>query len=138
MTKSNIPNRPIAVGFTEDEVVVTLATGTVLRNPLAWHPWLQDADAEQRLRYELGAFSIDWPELDEGLDIDGMRYGIPSDDRLRAAYEKRAYQATLLSPQDRLMVDQIRDRLTQEGADAPLAQALRLLLNELETVINGS
>lgn len=138
MPKLNHQQQPIAVGFTEDEVVVTLKSGAVVRNPLAWHPWLRDADSKKRLHYELGAFSIDWPELDEGLDIDGMRFGVPSDDHLRAAYEERVHQAAMLAPQDMAMFDQIRDKLREEGAHAPLAQALRSLLSELETATNES
>ena len=132
MTKLSNLNRPIAVGFTETEVVVTLASGGVLRNPLSWHPWLREALPEQRLQYELGAYSIDWPELDEGLDIDGMRYGIPSDKALREVYEEQAHQTEALTSQDRVMLNQIRNQLHAEGVNAPLAQALRSLLTELE------
>jgi hypothetical protein len=69
-------DRPVAVSFLGDMVWVTLADGRVIGNPLAWHPWLVQATPEQRTNFELRAFSVDWPDLDEGLDIEGMMRGI--------------------------------------------------------------
>lgn len=69
-------DRPVNVAFTEDYVTVTLADGRRISNPLAWHPWLADATPEQRANIELSALSVDWPDLDEGLDIQGMLQGI--------------------------------------------------------------
>ncbi len=75
---STRPDRPVAVGYELGDVVVTLANGEVLRNPVSWHPWLQKATAEQRSRVEFDADSLYWPILDEGLDIEGLRRGIHS------------------------------------------------------------
>ena len=69
-------DRPVAVEFSDDAVWVTLADGRVIGNPLAWHPWLAQATSEQRANVDLRAFSVDWPDLDEGLDIEGMLRGI--------------------------------------------------------------
>ncbi len=33
-------------------------------------PWLAKASAEQQANYKLWPFSVDWPDLDEGLDIE--------------------------------------------------------------------
>ncbi len=57
-------------------VVVTLADGRVIGNPLDWHPWLANATPEQQAHIELHHYSVDWPDLDEGLDIQGMLMGI--------------------------------------------------------------
>lgn len=69
-------DRPVAVIFDGSSVTVTLADGRRISNPLAWFPWLEHADAAQRAHVELDAFSVYWPDLDEGLDIEGMLRGI--------------------------------------------------------------
>ncbi|MCC6613287.1 MAG: DUF2442 domain-containing protein [Anaerolineae bacterium] len=69
-------DRPVAVSIHDDAVWVTLADGRVIGNPLEWHPWLAQATPEQQARYEMSAYSVDWDELDEGLDIQGMLMGI--------------------------------------------------------------
>lgn len=71
-------SRPIAVAFRDDAVWVTLADGRVISNPLEWHPWLKAAPAEKLVNIEMDVFSVYWPDLDEGLDIEGMLRGIRS------------------------------------------------------------
>jgi len=68
--------RPVAVQFSDDDVTVVFDDGSKVSNPLVWHPWLAQAAPEQRANYELYPTSIDWPELDEGLDIEGMLRGV--------------------------------------------------------------
>jgi hypothetical protein len=69
-------DRPIAVAIHDNHVWVTLADGRIIANPLDWHSWLAQATPAQRANVELDAFSVYWPELDEGLDIQGMLLGI--------------------------------------------------------------
>ena len=69
-------DRPVAVTVNEDEVIVTLADGRRIGNPLEWFPWLAAATEAQLANVELDAFSAYWPDLDEGLDIEGMLRGI--------------------------------------------------------------
>ncbi len=69
-------DRPVAVQIVDGLVTVTLADGRVISNPLDWHPWLANATPAQQAYVEYHAFSIDWPDLDEGLDIQGMLQGI--------------------------------------------------------------
>ena len=69
-------DRPVEVVIRDEKVWVTLADGRVIANPLAWHPWLANATSEQQANVELNVFSVDWPDLDEGLDIEGMLRGI--------------------------------------------------------------
>jgi hypothetical protein len=69
-------DRPIAVKIRDSMVLVTLADGRLIGNPLEWHPWLAQATPEQQANVVLHAFSVDWPDLDEGLDIQGMLMGI--------------------------------------------------------------
>jgi len=69
-------DRPIAVEIKNGLVLVRLADGRVIGNPLDWHPWLANAAPEQQAHVELHHYSVDWPDLDEGLDIQGMLMGI--------------------------------------------------------------
>lgn len=69
-------DRPVAVKFSDEMVWVTLADGRTIGNPLAWHPWLAQATPEQRANVDLRAFSVDWPDLDNGLDVEGMLRGM--------------------------------------------------------------
>ena len=70
--------KPVAVGFTVDELVVTLADGRKIATPLAWYPRLRDASAAARGNFELMAMGIHWPDLDEDLSIAGMLRGRPA------------------------------------------------------------
>lgn len=69
-------DRPVAVQIHDGLVSVTLADGRIISNPLDWHPWLANATSAQQANVEYHAFSVDWPDLDEGLDIQGMLQGI--------------------------------------------------------------
>ncbi|MCC6800594.1 MAG: DUF2442 domain-containing protein [Anaerolineae bacterium] len=69
-------DRPVEVVFDGGSVTVTLADGRRISNPLAWFPWLERANAAQRANVDLDAFSVYWPDLDEGLDVEGMLRGI--------------------------------------------------------------
>lgn len=79
-------DRPIAVAFDASNVWVKLADGRWIGNPLNWHPWLAAATPQQRANVDLRAFSVDWPDLDDGLDIEGMLRGIrPFNDEIAPA-----------------------------------------------------
>ena|SRR5258708_22063262 len=69
-------SRPVAVKFHDDMVWVALADGRVIGNPLDWHPWLAQAKPEQLINIEMDIFSVFWPDLEEGLDVQGMLQGI--------------------------------------------------------------
>jgi Protein of unknown function (DUF2442) len=69
-------SRPVAVEIRGDKVYVALADGRVIGNPLAWHPWLLSATPAQLANVKLYHLSVWWPDLDEGLDIQGMMQGI--------------------------------------------------------------
>ncbi len=71
-------SRPVSVKIEGGMVWVELRDGRMIGNPLVWHPWLAEATPEERATVEMDAFSVYWPDLDEGLDIEGMLRGIPS------------------------------------------------------------
>jgi hypothetical protein len=82
-------DRPVDVSIHDGKVWVTLADGRTIANPLKWHPWLANATPDQQANVELNIFSVDWPELDEGLDVEGMLRGIrprlsPSSESVKA------------------------------------------------------
>jgi Protein of unknown function (DUF2442) len=70
--------RPVAVAFTADELVVTLADGRKIATPLSWYPRLQNAGRSARDHFEIMPLGIHWPELDEDLGIAGMLQGRPA------------------------------------------------------------
>jgi hypothetical protein len=67
---------PTDIIITDKKLTVILADGREISNPLDWFPWLANATPEQRANYELSPFSIDWLDLDNGVDIEGMLRGI--------------------------------------------------------------
>jgi hypothetical protein len=69
---------PVKVEFIDKNVVVTMKNGDIISNPLDLHPWLRDADPQKLKNVEYQVWSIWWPDIDEGLDIEGMRRNIPS------------------------------------------------------------
>jgi hypothetical protein len=77
-TKNNPPqakDRPIAVRFQDDMIIVTLQDGREIATPLHWYPTLEKATPEQRNRYTLSIGGIHWDELDEDLSILGILAG---------------------------------------------------------------
>jgi hypothetical protein len=67
--------RPIAVTFTAEELVVTLADGRKIATPLSWYPRLKDACRSAREHFEIMPLGIHWPELDEDLGVAWMLKG---------------------------------------------------------------
>src|SRR5438874_12495303 len=78
--RSFVPLTALAKAVDFDDVMmrVTFTDGRVLSVPLVWFPTLQDAEPEQRARYEIGGggVSLHWPELDEDLSIAGLMAGV--------------------------------------------------------------
>lgn len=68
--------RPVALEFRDDLLLVTLKDGRLIGTPLSWYPRLMSATPAQLANYELWAFGIHWEELDEELGIEGMLQGI--------------------------------------------------------------
>ena len=68
-------DRPIAVGFSDNMLRVTLQDGRIIATPLDWYPSLQNATPEQRENFELGFAGVHWPDIDEDLSVLGMLQG---------------------------------------------------------------
>ncbi len=67
---------PQAVRFTGSHVIIDMADGRNLGLPLTFFPWLQNATDAQRQNYQLNYFTVDWEELDEGIDMVAMLTGL--------------------------------------------------------------
>lgn len=64
-----------AVRVTDSELIVEFDDGRTLSAPLAWYPRLQHGTAQERQNFEVGAFGIHWPELDEDISYRGLLLG---------------------------------------------------------------
>lgn len=71
----NPNNRPITFSLSKGTVWVTLKDNRVVGAPVNWFPWLAAATPDQQANFEVSAFSIYWPDLDDGLDIDALLTG---------------------------------------------------------------
>lgn len=69
--------RPVSVEFYDNRVWIGLADGRVIAAPLARYPWLETATDQERNNYLLGAFSILWETLEDGIDIEGLLSIVP-------------------------------------------------------------
>jgi hypothetical protein len=61
----------VAVSFTRDSLVVTLADGRQVSAPLEWFPRLRDATAKQRNNWRLigRGIGIHWEDIDEDISV---------------------------------------------------------------------
>ena len=74
---------PRAVRFTDSQVMIEMADGRCLGLPLYFFPWLQDASETQRQNYQLNYFTVDWEDMDEGIDMVAMLTGLYIKDKPR-------------------------------------------------------
>jgi hypothetical protein len=65
------------VDFHDGKIWITLADGRVIGAPIARYPWLESANEEQRRDFRIGAFSILWETLEDGIDIEGLLSAAP-------------------------------------------------------------
>lgn len=66
---------PVEARVEDGKVVVRLADGRIIATPVTWYPWLASAAPEQQANFQLGPLAIYWPDLQEGLSIEGMLKG---------------------------------------------------------------
>lgn len=79
MSTSPIEVRPLArtAEVTDDELIVGLADGRVIKVPLVWFPRLLQASPAARRKWELlgDGEGIHWPDADEDLSVEGLLAG---------------------------------------------------------------
>ncbi len=66
-----------SVEFRDDRIWIRLADGRVIGAPLSRYPWLEAATTEARSDYRIGAFSILWETLEDGIDVEGLLSSVP-------------------------------------------------------------
>ena len=73
------------VGFTDDELIVSLADGRTITVPLVWFPRLAGATSAQLQNYEIlgDGEGIHWPEIDEDLSVGGLGVSFARTERRR-------------------------------------------------------
>ena len=74
-TQQRDGDHPVNIQFHDDMIWVILKDGRVIGAPLDWFPWLAEASIDQRVRFEVHPFSVTWPDLDDGIDIQAFVTG---------------------------------------------------------------
>ncbi len=69
------PDQPVGVDISNDMIWMRLQDGRVIGNPLAWYPWLKVASSASLLNIELTPIAVEWPELDQRLEVSTMLRG---------------------------------------------------------------
>ena len=64
-----------AVRISDTELTVELEDGRTLSVPLVWYPRLQHGTSAERQQFEVGAYGIHWPKLDEDISYRGLLLG---------------------------------------------------------------
>lgn len=67
----------IQVTITDEKLIVDLADGRGISIPLAWYPRLLHGSSQERQNWQLlgEGYSIEWPDLDEHIGIEGLLAG---------------------------------------------------------------
>lgn len=73
--ESELDVKATGVRVSDAELAVELEDGRTLLVPLAWYPRLQHGTAEERQNFEVGAFGVHWPDLDEDISFRGLLLG---------------------------------------------------------------
>ena len=68
------------VRITQDQIIAHLVDGRVISVPLAWSWRLSEATPAQRANFRIVGTgqSINWPDADEDISVDGMLHGTPA------------------------------------------------------------
>lgn len=65
----------MSVAVTDELLTVELVDGRTLSVPLQWYPRLWHGTPAERAKFEIGAFGIHWPDLDEDISTRGLLLG---------------------------------------------------------------
>jgi len=77
----------------DDMLSVNLEDGRTISVPLGWYPRLLHGTARERSNFEIGAFGIHWPDLDEDISIRGLLLGQKSGESLKSIKRWLGYRA---------------------------------------------
>lgn len=68
-------NKPISLEIRDGYVWVTVKDGRIVAAPLHWYEWLERASPEEQAEFQLGSFSVVWPDLGDGIDMEALLVG---------------------------------------------------------------
>lgn len=72
---SELDVRATAVRVSEAELTVEFEDGRTLSVPTAWYPRLHHGTPKERQNFQIGAFGVHWPDLDEDISYSGLLLG---------------------------------------------------------------
>jgi hypothetical protein len=70
-------NEPVSVQVTDTMLIVGTRDGRIIHTPLAWFPFLVNADREQRQNFRVVGSTILWEALDDGVSMETILLGDP-------------------------------------------------------------
>jgi hypothetical protein len=73
--ESALDVQAMSVRVTRDELIAELEDGRTISAPLVWYPRLLHGNSKERQNFEIGAFGIHWPDLDEDISYRGLLLG---------------------------------------------------------------
>jgi hypothetical protein len=68
-------DQAVGIDIRDGMVWVVLKDRRVIGMPLDFFPWLEQASPEQRANYRLYPFTIYWPDLEDGIDVEALITG---------------------------------------------------------------
>jgi hypothetical protein len=78
---------PVAASIRDGMLWVTLQDGRVVGTPLDWYPFLEGISEQHLSNIELKWNAVWWPDLGEGLSIEGMLKGVNPREEMMAVVE---------------------------------------------------
>ena len=81
------------VVVSDDTLTVHLEDGRSISVPLVWYPRLLHGTPRERKNFEIGAFGIHWPDLNEDISIRGLLLGQKSGESLKSIKRWLTYRA---------------------------------------------
>jgi hypothetical protein len=75
---------PTGVRCDDATLSVDLADGRTITVPLLWFPRLFHGTPTERANFELGAWGVHWPDLNEDIPVEGLLLGQKSGESLKS------------------------------------------------------
>jgi hypothetical protein len=75
VAESELEVEATAVTVTDEALTVELEDGRTISVPLQWFPRLRHGTPQERANFEIGAFGVHWPDLDEDISVRGLILG---------------------------------------------------------------
>jgi hypothetical protein len=136
-TKFNKTFQPKKVSIVGNKVQVKLANGRVVTTSLKKHSWLANATPEQQNNYLLGASSILWPDLDDGLDIEWMLTQRENRQKAEAAQTTHPRPTFHIVPRGNQWVAKAKDKQNVFSSKEEAIEAARQEAHDRNVIVHG-